>query len=133
MSQAKVDKYKEQKKNRAKTMKLNKIKKALVIFVVALGIGALIGIPLGKYIYKQQKEAAARNATISSLEFEDWFNKKWAGEYSDMFVSASETDAEEDEEDEEDDEDAEEIELDEGEDLELDDGEIVLDEDDVEE
>ena len=51
MSQEKVDRYKEEKKNRAKNMKRAKIKKALIIFAVALVIGALIGIPLGRWIY----------------------------------------------------------------------------------
>ena len=122
MSQAKVDKYKEEKKNRAKTMKLKKIKKAVAALVVALGLGALIGIPLGKFIYNKQKEEAAKNATISSLEYDSWFDKEWAGKYADRFsanaadiidqlnATASDADAEEEE--------AEEIEPDEG-DIEL--------------
>ena len=82
MSQEKVDKYKEEKKNRKKTMKINKIKKALAVFVVSLGVGALIGIPLGKHIYKVQKEEAEKHRTIPSSEFEAWFDKKWNDEYS---------------------------------------------------
>ncbi|MBP3233000.1 MAG: hypothetical protein J6M65_01055 [Eubacterium sp.] len=107
MSQAKVDKYKKEKKNRSRTMKLNKIKKAVAIFVVALGIGAIVGIPLGKYIYKEQKAAEARNATIKKDEYDAWFDKKWAGEYSDLFASvatagdASATEADEESADDE--------------------------------
>ena len=134
MSQAKVDKYKEEKKNRAKTMKLNKIKKGIAIFVCALGIGALVGIPLGKFIYKKQKEAAARNATITVADYESWFDKKWAGSYSSLFANsadalqdllngASESDAEEDDDSEE--IDAEELGVD-------DDDVIELDADDLE-
>ena len=47
MSQAKVDKYKEEKKNRAKTLKKKKIAKVAGILIAALGVGAIIGIPLG--------------------------------------------------------------------------------------
>ncbi len=87
MSQAKVDRYKEEKKNRAKTMKIKKIKKAIAILIAALGLGAIIGIPLGKFVYNKQKEEAARNATISTLEFDSWFDKEWAGKYGDMFAN----------------------------------------------
>ncbi len=105
MSQEKVDKYKEEKKNRKKTMKLNRVKKALVVFVVCLGIGALIGIPLGKKLYKYQKEEAEKHATIASSDFEGWFDKNWNEKYSsigtnddlqkklDQFNSATYTDA----------------------------------------
>ena len=58
MSQEKVDRYKKEKQNRAKTLKRKKIKKALAVFILSLGVGALIGIPLGKHIYKVQKEEA---------------------------------------------------------------------------
>ncbi len=135
MSQAKVDKYKEEKKNRAKTMKRNKIKKVIAIFVCALGIGAIVGIPLGKYVYKEQKEAEARNATIAKADFESWFDKKWAGSYSSLFANsadalqdmlngASESDADE--------VDDEELEAGDGEEIELDGDDIELDEDDPE-
>ncbi|MCR5105249.1 MAG: hypothetical protein K6B68_12510 [Eubacterium sp.] len=85
MSQAKVDKYKEEKKNRAKTMKRQKVKKAIAIIVVALGIGALIGIPLGKYIYKFKKEQEAKKATIVSDKYATWFEEYWGKNYSDVF------------------------------------------------
>ncbi len=85
MSQAKVDKYKEEKKNRAKTMKIQKVKKAIAIIVVALGIGALIGIPLGKYIYKFKKEQEAKKATIVSDKYATWFEENWGKNYSDIF------------------------------------------------
>ena len=135
MSQAKVDKYKEEKKNRAKIMKRNKIKKVIAIFVCALGLGALIGIPVGKKVYSYEKEKAARNATITALDFDDWFNKKWAGDYSALFANANSlddmlistaTDA-----DAEDYLDEEDVELD-GEDVEFAGEEIELDEDDLE-
>ncbi len=89
MSQEKVDKYKKEKKNRKKTMKLNKIKKALIVLVASLGLGALIGIPLGKYIYKEQKEEADRHRTISSIEYETWFDSYWDEKYG-ALASASE-------------------------------------------
>ena len=84
MSQEKVDRYKKEKKNRKKTMKVNRIKKALLILVASLGLGALIGIPLGKYIYKVQKEEADRHRTISSLEYNTWFDNYWSENYADL-------------------------------------------------
>ena len=78
MSQEKVDRYKKEKQNRAKTLKRKKIKKALAVFILSLGVGALIGIPLGKHIYKVQKEEAERNKTISASEYEAWFERYWA-------------------------------------------------------
>ncbi len=137
MSQAKVDKYKEEKKNRSKIMKRNKIKKVLLVLVTALGLGAIIGIPLGKFIYNKQKEIEAKNRTIATAEYDNWFEKKWAGEYAETFKSAAQdkidefnsaSDAAEPFSDEEDD-DA--VELD-GDDIEIDGDDIELDEDDLE-
>ena len=134
MSQAKVDKYKEEKKNRAKIMKRNKIKKAIIVVVSALGLGAIIGIPLGKFIYTKKKEEEAKHRTIATAEYDNWFEKKWAGEYAEMFGSnplddlgsvtdASESDASESDASES---DAEVIDLDseDGEEINLDDVEL---------
>ena len=131
MSQEKVDRYKKEKKNRAKTMKLNKIKKAVGIFVAALGLGAIIGIPLGRHIYKVQKEEAEKHKTISASSYETWFADKWDKEYASLFTSAqdlqemlddyataSDADAEED--------DAIELDADD-----LEDGDIEIDGDDL--
>ncbi len=105
MSQQKVDKYKEEKKNRKKTIKLNRVKKALIVFVTCLGVGAIIGIPLGKKLYKYQKEEAKKHATIAANEYEGWFDKNWNEKYAnissnndlqqllDQFNSASDADA----------------------------------------
>ena len=87
MSQEKVDAYKKEKKNRAKIMKRKKIKKALAVFILSLGVGALIGIPLGKHIYKVQKEEAELNKTIKASEYETWFEKYW-GENIDLGSNA---------------------------------------------
>ena len=84
MSQQKVDKYKEEKKNRKKTIKLNRVKKALAVFVICLGLGAIIGIPLGKKLYNYQKEEAKKHATIASTDYEGWFDKNWNEKYSDF-------------------------------------------------
>lgn len=86
MSQAKVDKHKKEKKNRAKTIRIQKLKTATWIVVISLGLGALIGIPLGKGIYKHQKKLAAQNAKISSLQYDNWFNELWAENYSDLYA-----------------------------------------------
>ncbi|MCR5228030.1 MAG: hypothetical protein K6E27_12585 [Eubacterium sp.] len=87
MSQEKVDKYKEEKKNRKKTIKINKIKKLAGVLVVSLGIGAVIGIPLGKGIYNYQKKQAELHRTIASSEYSAWFDEKWSKDYSDIEAS----------------------------------------------
>ena len=92
MSQEKVDKYKKEKKNRKKTIKRNRIIKALCVFVAALGVGALVGIPLGKYIYKVQKEEEVKNRTIVSSDYETWFNDYINNSYSQVFGGSSATD-----------------------------------------
>ena len=91
MSQEKVDRHKKEKKNRAKTMRRQKVKKALAVFICSLGVGALIGIPLGKHIYKVQKEKADANRTIVSSEFDAWFEDHWKEKYG--YEAASSTDA----------------------------------------
>ena len=84
MSQEKVDKYKEEKKNRKKTMKINKVKKLGAVLLVSLGVGAIIGIPLGKGLYNYQKKQAEKHRTISSSEYSDWFDAKWNQDYYDI-------------------------------------------------
>ena len=86
MSQAKVDKHKKEKKNRAKTLRIQKAKTALWVVVISLGLGALIGIPLGKGVYKYQKKQAEQNATISSLQYSSWFDTYWAENFADLYA-----------------------------------------------
>ena len=88
MSQAKVDKHKEEKKNRAKTLRNQRIKKAALVFVGALGLGAIIGIPLGKVVYKEMKEREAENRMIESSDYENWFDSYWDEQYGDQFVTS---------------------------------------------
>ncbi|MBQ1327522.1 MAG: hypothetical protein IIY49_05735 [Eubacterium sp.] len=77
MSQEKVDRYKENKKNRAKILKKKKIKKYTAILVTAFCVGALIGIPVGRGIYKYTKNAAERNKTVADMDYNNWFNSYW--------------------------------------------------------
>ena len=72
MSQAKVDKYKEEKKNRAKNMKKAKVKKIVGVFVGAAAVGAIVGFPLGKHMYNVSVEKREANATISSELYDYW-------------------------------------------------------------
>lgn len=89
MSQQKVDRYKEEKKNREKTMKRNKVKKVLIAFLVALIIGAAIGIPLGRWIYNyQQTHQKKEDIFISSHEYEDWFNQYWVDKYASLYTGS---------------------------------------------
>lgn len=82
MSQAKVDKYKEEKKNRAKTLKRQKAGKVIGILVAALGVGAIIGIPLGKYIYNTKKAEEERSRTVTTANYDTWFDEFWGKHYS---------------------------------------------------
>ena len=89
MSQEKVDRYKEEKKNRAKNMKKARIRKVLIIFLVALVLGAAIGFPLGKWIYDYKKtHVKEEDVFISSFEYKDWFDKYWVENYSDLYTGS---------------------------------------------
>ena len=89
MSQEKVDRYKEEKKNRAKNMKKARIKKVVIIFLVALILGAGIGFPLGRYIYNYKKtHVNEEEIFISSHEYKDWFNNFWVENYSDFYTGS---------------------------------------------
>ena len=56
MSQAKVDRYKEEKKNRKKIQKKQKAKQVVEILVCAAILGALVGFPLGRHAYQKNYE-----------------------------------------------------------------------------
>ena len=57
MSQAKVDKHKNEKKNRKKTEKKKNIKKLLWVFAGCLVFGGIIGFFLGKlWLYPKLRE-----------------------------------------------------------------------------
>jgi hypothetical protein len=77
MSQEKVDRYKKEKKNRAKTIKKKKIRNAATIVILAAIVGAAIGVPLGKKIYNVEAEKRAANATITAGLYSSWFDEFW--------------------------------------------------------
>ncbi len=91
MSQQKVDQYKKEKKNREKIKKKKRTKKVLAALLGALLLGACIGFPLGKYIYKTEKARAAANATIEADVFDLWFNRYWSANYAELI--STDTDA----------------------------------------
>lgn len=103
MSQAKVDRYKQEKKNRAKNLKKKKAKKVASVVIGACLVGAAIGYPLGRHIYKVSEEKRAAKATIAAENFDNWSKTLWGNEYAGSTglaldsVSATDTDAEEDE------------------------------------
>lgn len=89
MSQEKVDRYKEEKKNRDKIKKKNKVKKILGIFLVALVIGALIGFPLGRWYYNYRQEHQDKEEIFMAANtYEDWFNKYWVDNYADLYTGS---------------------------------------------
>lgn len=97
MSQAKVDKYKKEKKNRAKNIKRKKAKKIAGILVLYLLIACAVGYPLGKQLYKVSVEHRKANATIDSGLYQYWIQEYWNTTYGAYWVSdddlATETDA----------------------------------------
>lgn len=89
MSQAKVDRYKKEKKNRAKIMKRQRMKKYAAVVIIAMMVGGLLGIPLGKKIYNESVKRANANRMISSLEYDTWFRQYWVDNYSDLYAGSS--------------------------------------------
>lgn len=69
MSQEKVDKYKQEKANRKKTMAKEKLKKRLYILLGAVITAAFVGW-IGWSVYAEKKAAAEQEAMISSLQAE---------------------------------------------------------------
>lgn len=69
MSQEKVDKYKQEKANRKKTMAKEKLKKKLYILLGAVITAAFVGW-IGWSVYAEKKAAAEQEAMISSLQAE---------------------------------------------------------------
>lgn len=83
MSQAKVDKYKKEKKNRAKTVKRAKVKRVARVLIGAALLGVIIGIPLGRFTYNKYYEKKMENATISSAIYDYWFQEYFDLHYGD--------------------------------------------------
>ncbi len=89
MSQAKVDRHKEEKKDREKLNRKAKVKKVLGIFLFALILGAVIGFPVGKWIYNYKQEHQDKEEVfMSANEYEDWFNNYWVEKYSDLYTGS---------------------------------------------
>lgn len=82
MSQAKVDRYKKEKKNRAKMMKRKRAKKVAGVFVGAALIGAILGYPLGKQMYKISKARSLANATVDANLYQYWIQQYWGANYA---------------------------------------------------
>lgn len=82
MSQAKVDRYKKEKKNRAKEIRKKKIKKVIWVFVGAILVGGAIGYPLGKKLYKVSAEKRKAEATINSELYDYWSQQYWAANHA---------------------------------------------------
>ena len=87
MSQAKVDKYKEEKKNRAKNIKKAMAKKVTRVLLGAAIVGILIGFPLGKLMYKHNYNQRMEKATINPTIYDYWFNEYWELHHAEKFFS----------------------------------------------
>ena len=69
MSQEKVDKYKQEKANRKKTMAKEKLKKRLYILLGAVITAAFVAW-IGWSVYTEKKAAAEQESMIASLQAE---------------------------------------------------------------
>lgn len=86
MSQAKVDKYKEEKKNREKQIKKKRTQKIAAVMVGALLLGGLIGYPVGKKMYSVSAAKRKASATIKSEAVDLWMQEQWQANYSDLWI-----------------------------------------------
>ena len=94
MSQAKVDRYKEEKKNRKKIQKKKKTKQVVEVLVCAAILGALVGFPLGRHAYQKNYDKRQANKTISASVYDYWGQQYWAANYAGtVFPTASNSDA----------------------------------------
>lgn len=91
MSQAKVDKRKYEKKNRKKLEKQRKIRFAVKCVTTALIIGAIVGVPLGIKIYKEQPKIVGDSVLEAFIG--TYIDENYASEIS---VLGSNTDGTED-------------------------------------
>lgn len=92
MSQAKVDKYKKEKQNRAKKIKRRKIRNFILCMLFVFLISMGIGYPLGRLLYKKSYEKRLNNATISSASYDIWAQQYIAEEYNYLFSADADSD-----------------------------------------
>ena len=94
MSQAKVDRYKEEKKNRKKIQKKQRVKQVVEILVCAAILGALVGFPIGRHAYQKSYDTRQANKTIQASIYDYWGQQYWAANYAgSIFQTASDSDA----------------------------------------
>lgn len=86
MSQDKVNQHKKEKKDRPRKLRKLRVAKVIAVFFIALAVGAGLGIPIGRAVYKYQKKQAEKYATISSLDYDKWFDGIWTDKYSNFFT-----------------------------------------------
>ena len=96
MSQAKVDKHKEEKKNREKLIKKARRKKVAAVFLCAAIIGGIIGYPLGRHIYNVHQDKLKENAVVEASNLDYWFGLYWGRTYADLLSTSTDADFSED-------------------------------------
>ena len=94
MSQAKVDRYKEEKKNRKKIQKKQRVKQVVEILVCAAILGALVGFPIGRHAYQKSYDTRQANKTIQASIYDYRGQQYWAANYAGyIFQTGSDSDA----------------------------------------
>ncbi len=82
MSQTKVDKYKKEKKNRAKTIKKQKRNQYIKVCICAGILGGILGYPIGRMIYKQSVKDQAERRTVLAQNFDAYTDQYWFDNYA---------------------------------------------------
>lgn len=85
MSQAKVDKYKKERKNRAKAIKKKRIRNFILLMLLLFCVSMAIGYPLGRFLYKKSYEKRMENSTISVQSYYYWSQQYMDSEYGYLF------------------------------------------------
>ena len=85
MSQAKVDKYKKEKKNREKVIKRKKIRNFILVMILVFFVSMGIGYPLGQFLYKKNYEKRMENATVSAASYDYWVQQYIDTNYGHLF------------------------------------------------
>lgn len=84
MSQKKVDKYKEEKKNRAKKQRQRRAREYALVIIGFAALGGAIGYPFGRFLYRQNYEKRKANSKVEAAQLDYWFDREWNSNVSEQ-------------------------------------------------